>query len=90
MSLKELKFLPKVYVGMVQLDENINHLFRYYSHEPGETLILDESIDMMIMNKQITRWTFTVDEQLNKLNLGTIGKPYIMLVNTTLPKQFQL
>jgi hypothetical protein len=55
MSLKELKFLPKVYVGMVQLDENINHLFRYYSHEPGETLILDESIDMMIMNKQITR-----------------------------------
>jgi hypothetical protein len=27
MSLEELKFLPKVYVGMVQLDENTNHFF---------------------------------------------------------------
>jgi hypothetical protein len=27
MNLEELIFLPKVFVGMVQLDENINHLF---------------------------------------------------------------
>jgi hypothetical protein len=45
---------------------------------------------MMIMNKQITKWTFIVNEQLNKLNLGTIDKPCIVVVNTTLPKQFQL
>jgi hypothetical protein len=41
---------------------------------------------MMVMNKQIIRWTLTTDEQSNKLNLGTIDKPYIVLVNTTLPK----
>jgi hypothetical protein len=31
----------------------------------------------------------TADEQLSKLNLGTSEKPRIMLVSTTLPKQFQ-
>ncbi len=42
----------------------------------------------MIMNKQITRWTLIVDEWLNKLNLGTIDKPCIVLVNTTYLNNF--
>jgi hypothetical protein len=29
-SPKELKFLPEVYVEMVQLDQNINYPFCYY------------------------------------------------------------
>jgi hypothetical protein len=52
-------------------------------------LILDEFVDLMIKNKQITGWTFTVDEQLNKLNLGINEEPCIVLVNVALPKQFQ-
>jgi hypothetical protein len=63
---KELKFLLEVYVGMAQPKDNINYPFWYYQHEPGETLILDESIDITIKNKQITRWTLTIDEQLKK------------------------
>jgi hypothetical protein len=46
-----------------------------YQHEPGETLILEKSIDITIKNKQIIRWMLTVDEQLSKLNLGTNEKP---------------
>jgi hypothetical protein len=33
---------------------------------------------------------FIANEQLNKLNLGIIEEPRIMLVSITLPKQFQL
>ncbi len=33
---KELKFLPKVYVGVVQPEENINYLSWYHKHEPGK------------------------------------------------------
>jgi hypothetical protein len=52
-------------------------------------LILDESVDITIRNKQIIGWTFIVDEQLRKLNLGTNEKPCIMLVNYALLEQFQ-
>jgi hypothetical protein len=38
----------------------------------------------MIKNFKITRWTLTVDEQLNKLNLGISEKPCIMLVSVAL------
>ncbi len=48
MDPKKLKFLPKIHVKMAQLDENINHHFQYYWHEPKETLILDELVDVMI------------------------------------------
>jgi hypothetical protein len=50
-SPKELKFLPKIYVGMAQLEDNINYPFWYYQDEPGETLILDEFVDITIINK---------------------------------------
>jgi hypothetical protein len=66
-SPEELKFLPEVYVKMAQPEENINYLLWYYQHECGKTLILEKSIDTTIKNKQITRWTFTVNEQLSKL-----------------------
>ncbi len=89
-SPKELKFLPKVYVGMAQRKDDINYPFWYYQHEHGKTLIIDESTDIMIKNKQITRWTFTIDEQLNKLNLGTNEEPRMVLVNVILSKQFQV
>jgi hypothetical protein len=49
---EKLKFLPKVYVGMVQPNGNINHHFWYYQHEPKKKLILDELIDITIKNKQ--------------------------------------
>ncbi len=52
-------------------------------------MILDESVDLMIKNKQIIRWTFTADEQLSKLDLGINEKPYVVLVNVALPEQFQ-
>jgi hypothetical protein len=61
-SPKKLIFLLKVYVGMAQPNENINYPFWYYQHEHRKTLILDESTNAMIRNKQITGWTFTVDE----------------------------
>jgi hypothetical protein len=87
---EELKFLPKVCVGMAQPKDDINYPFWYYQHELGETLILDEFANIMIINKQITGWTFIIDEQLNKLNLGINEEPRIMLVNATLFGQFQV
>ncbi len=53
-------------------------------------MILDESTDIMIKNKQITRWMLIDDEQLNKLNLGANEKPCIVFVSVALPKQFQV
>jgi hypothetical protein len=50
-SPKESKFLPEVYVGMVQPKENTNYPFWYYQHEFVETLIHDEFVDIMIKNK---------------------------------------
>ncbi len=44
----------------------------------------------MLKNKQITRWTFIIDEQLNKLNLGTNEEPCMVLVNVILSRQFQV
>ncbi len=35
---------------MMRPNQNINHHFWYYQHEPKETLILDESIDITIKN----------------------------------------
>jgi hypothetical protein len=52
-SPKELKFLPKVYVGMVQPKDNINYPFWYYHHEPRETLIFDEFTNITIKNKKL-------------------------------------
>jgi hypothetical protein len=49
-------------------------------------LILDEFANMMIKNKQITRWTLTIDEQLNKLKLGIGGEPCIVFVSVALLK----
>jgi hypothetical protein len=83
-SPQELKFLLEVYVGMAQPKKNINYPFWYYQHEPREILILDESTNIMIKNKKITRWTLIINEKLSKFNLGTIEKPQIMLISTTL------
>jgi hypothetical protein len=54
-SIEEFKLLLEVYVGMAQLEENIHYPLWYYQHELRETLILDEFVDIMIKNKQITR-----------------------------------
>jgi hypothetical protein len=59
---KELKFLPEVYDGMAQFEENINYPFWYYQHEPRQTLILDEFVDITIKNKQTISWTLIDDE----------------------------
>jgi hypothetical protein len=50
-SPKESKFLPEVYVGIAQLEDSNNYPLWYYQHEHGETLILDEFVDIMIRNK---------------------------------------
>jgi hypothetical protein len=49
-------------MGMVEPNENINYPLWYYQHEHRKTLILDESTNIMIKNKQIIGWTFIVDE----------------------------
>jgi hypothetical protein len=49
-------------------------------------LILDEFVDIMIKNKQTIGWTFTADEKLKELNLGTNEKPHIVLISVALPK----
>jgi len=49
-------------------------------------VILDESIDIIIKNKQIIGWTFIANEQLSKLNFGTSEEPHIVFVNVALPK----
>jgi hypothetical protein len=49
-NLKELRFLPEVYVGMEQPKDDINYPFWYYQHEHGETLILDEFVDITTKN----------------------------------------
>jgi hypothetical protein len=89
-NLKELKFLPEVYVRMEQPKNDINYPFWYYQHEHehGETLILDEFVDITTKNKKIIGWTLTTNKQLSKLNLGTNEEPCIVLVSATLPKQF--
>jgi len=38
---------------MAQPKKKIDYPFWYYQHELGERLILDESIDIMIKNKQM-------------------------------------
>jgi hypothetical protein len=89
-SPEKLKLLLEVCVGMVQPKENINYPFWYYQREPGETLILDESIYITIRDKQIIGWMFTFDEQINKLNLGTSEEPHIMLISVALLKEFKV
>ncbi len=53
-------------------------------------LILDESADIIIRNKQIIGWTFIANEQLNKLNLGTSEERRIVLGSIVICKQFQV
>ncbi len=89
-SPKELKFIPKVCVRMVQPKDNINYPFWYYQHEPKETLILDEFTNITIKNEKITGWTFNTNEQLSKLNVGINEEPHIMLVRFAIPEQFQV
>jgi hypothetical protein len=52
----------------------------FYQHEPGEALILDELVDITIKNKPIVKWTLTSEEQLTKLNLGTIEDPKVFIM----------
>jgi hypothetical protein len=47
-------------------------------------LILDEYVNITIKNKQITRWMLIIDQQLNKLNLGTNEEPHIVLLSVAL------
>jgi hypothetical protein len=49
-------------------------------------LILDEYVDITILKNKNYKMTFTTDEQLSKLNLGTSEEPHIVLVNVALPK----
>jgi hypothetical protein len=47
---------------MAQHEENINYPLWCYQHKLGKTLIIDESTNIMIKNKQITGWTLTANE----------------------------
>ncbi len=49
-SLKELKFILEIYASMVQLEKNVNYSSQHHQHELGETLILDEFVDITIKN----------------------------------------
>jgi hypothetical protein len=40
----------------------------------------------MIKNKQITRWTLTINEQLNKFKLGSNEEPCIVFISVALLK----
>jgi hypothetical protein len=44
-------------------------LYIFYKHEPRETLIFDETVDITIKDQKIVGWIVTTRE-LVKLNLG--------------------
>jgi hypothetical protein len=70
---------------MLQAKENMKYQEHFYQHEPREALILDESVDIIIENKLIVGWTLTNEEQLTKLNLGTVEDLKVVFISVVLP-----
>jgi hypothetical protein len=66
MALEELYFLKEIDCGMLQLEEKPEYPVYFYKHQPKEVLILDETTNVTIKDKKITRWTIIVEEQLMK------------------------
>jgi len=55
---------------MIQMEEKNDHPIHFYKHEPKETLIFDEIVDITIKNKKIASW-IVITKELVELNLGT-------------------
>jgi hypothetical protein len=53
MALKELYFLKEIDYGMLQPEEKPKYLIYLYKHQPGDVLILDETIDVIVKDKKI-------------------------------------
>jgi hypothetical protein len=74
---------------MLRPKEKPKYLVYFYQHQPGEVLILDEIVDVIVKDKNITRWIIINKKQLKKLNLGNEGDPKEVLINVVLPISFQ-
>jgi hypothetical protein len=57
------------------MKEKIDHHLHFYKHEPRETLIFDENVNIMIKYQKIASWIVTIEKQLIKLNLETQVEP---------------
>lgn len=70
---------------MLQAKENMKYQEHFYQHELGEALILDETTNIIIENKPTAEWTLTDENQLTKLNLGTIEDLKVVFISVVLP-----
>ncbi len=62
LALGELYCLKEINCGMFQPKEKPEYPIYFYQHQLGEVLILDETTDVIVKDKNIARWIVATNE----------------------------